>query len=157
MKKLTLLALVACLFSGVRVSAQALDFFVGAWRGGEGEIVIEEIWSQSRHGQMIGMFRMMKGDEPKFYELMSIEWEGGDQVMYLRHFDPGLEAWEDKTDALVFDLVSAESNRAVFDQRGADTNLVYELGSDGALTVTLEKLHDGEWRKTRFVYQRMDG
>lgn len=140
------------------LSAQAessdLGFITGSWRGVDGTTLIEETWSRSENGQMIGMFRLVENGEPRFFELMTIENDGDGWVMYLRHFNPGLGAWEEKDGALAFDLLSVEGSRAVFDQRGADTRLVYELEGTDRLTVTLEKLHEDEWRKTPFVYER---
>ncbi len=130
----------------------ALDFIAGTWTGGDQDNLIEETWSPSSHGFMLGMFRMMSDGEPRFYELMSIERTDAGWSMFLRHFSSGLRGWEEKDGALVFDLKEVSENRALFDQRDAETNLIYERKED-ELTVTLEKYVDGEWKRTPFLYR----
>ncbi|MBW3670161.1 MAG: hypothetical protein KY432_00655 [Acidobacteria bacterium] len=132
-----------------------LEMIVGTWQGGDGDVLIEEIWSRPASGQLIGMFRMIRGNESQFYELMTIEPLDDGWVMYMRHFSPGLEAWEDKSGALVFDLTEVSERRIVFDQREAETNLIYEREED-ELTVILEKEVDGAWKRTPFRYRLVE-
>lgn len=165
MKSRNVLFALLALFATVSLSADetdsgpakspepSLEFISGAWVGGDETTRIEEIWSQSSDGLMFGMFRMLSGGEPRFYELMSIERTDTGWAMFLRHFSAGLDAWEEKEGALVFDLAEVSNDRALFDQRDAETNLIYVREGD-ELTVTLEKLVDGEWKRTPFRFRR---
>lgn len=136
-------------------TAPDLELLVGTWQGGDDDVLIEEIWSRPAKGHLIGMFRMMRGNEGQFYELMTIEPLDHGWVMYMRHFSPGLAAWEDKGGALVFDLTEVGDSHVKFDQRDAETNLIYER-AENELTVTLEKKVDGAWKRTPFRYSLVE-
>jgi hypothetical protein len=75
-------------------------FMAGYWRGEVGQTVIEEVWLPPEGDAMHSVFRMVRGGKTAFTEFQSIELREGALVLHLRHFHPGLKAWEDKDGAL---------------------------------------------------------
>ena len=137
-------------------SARTEDFgwIAGEWRGEIGEDPIEETWSPPADGVMMGMFRWR--GEKVLYEMLLIEQRDEGPVLVLRHFNRGLEAWEDETGALVFPLIEAGPNRVVFEreQDGKPLRLGYRRTGD-QLVVTLTRTEDGKPLATDFTYERV--
>ena len=104
-----------------------LKWLTGIWLGSNGDQYIEEHWSQPVANQLIGMFRMLQAGLPVFYEFMTIGLEENLISLSIKHFNPGLIGWEDKDQAVTYDLVQHESHELVFFKRQAvDSNwLVY--------------------------------
>lgn len=113
-------------------------FMAGYWRGEMGPTVIEEVWLPPEGDAMHSVFRMVRGGKTAFTEFQSIELREGDLVLHLRHFHPGLKAWEEADGALRWRIERTGPNLAVFRQQGAETRLEYHREGD-RLTVTLVK------------------
>jgi hypothetical protein len=107
-----------------------LAWMTGTWRGGDGATTIEEHWSAPIGENMVGSFRLLQDGQPVFYELLAIELEGEVPTMRLRHFDPGLRAWERRRGALSFSLMEHEEGRARFVDQAHDKQLVYQRDGD---------------------------
>jgi len=122
-------------------------FMTGYWRGESGGTVIEEVWLPAEGDAMHSVFRMVRGGKTTFTEYQSIELQGGELVLHLRHFHPGLKAWEDKEGALRWKVERVAANLVVFKQEGAETRLEYQREGD-TLTVTLMK--EGKRQPFRF-------
>lgn len=86
----------------------------------------------------MGMFRWVRGEDVLFYEIEALEQEGDTVVLRVRHFDPGLVAWEEKETPHEFVLVQHDAERlvffeqdkpdprwAVYERRGPDDLAVY--------------------------------
>lgn len=135
-------------------STADFDWLAGDWVGRMGDGVIEEIWAPPAAGTLVGMFRWSTEEGVRLYELMTIE--DGDQgpVLYLRHFSPGLLAWESKDSPMALELDAYGDRRASFIDTadGGSTRLTYER-TGGGLEVTLDKIEGAEKASTRFVYQ----
>lgn len=129
-------------------------WFSGHWLGEDNsaEAMIEETWGVPHDGLILGMFRQ---DSPRqtFYELITLaETVDGSVEMRIRHFNPGLVAWEEKDETVLFTLVKVEENHATFvDEKG--TRLVYDR-EGGLLVAALESDRDGETRRFEFRYRR---
>lgn len=93
---------------------------------------IEEHWSRPNAGTIIGMFRWVRDGKVNFYELLAIEEEASGTAMKIKHFSPGLKGWEDKDEAIEFDLVQLDVMRAVWFKRGGQQAkwLIYERVED---------------------------
>lgn len=138
------------------VQATIVDFawFSGHWLGEDNssEEMIEETWGVVHGGVILGMFRQ---DSPRqtFYELITLaETERGSVEMRIRHFNPGLVAWEEKDETVLFALVKVKENHADFvDEKG--THLVYDRDGD-LLVAALVSERDGETRRFEFRYRR---
>lgn len=113
-------------------------FMAGYWRGAMGPTVIEEVWLPAEGDAMHSVFRMVRDGKTAFTEFQSIELREGDLVLHLRHFHPGLKAWEEADGALRWRIERTSPNLAVFRQQGAETRLEYHREGD-RLTVTLVK------------------
>jgi hypothetical protein len=157
-------ALISLLFSVSLVAGEPaqkaavpaeITFIEGAWRGTMGEAVIEEIWSAPVNGWYVGMFRLIREEQPRLYEIIAIGPVEGRLTMYLRHFGSRFEAWEPVDAPMIFDLEKLAAGEAVFRQRGADTTLTYALDAPDRLLVTLEKTRDDQREATTFVYHRV--
>ena len=139
------------------VSVADLAWIAGDWRGEQPDgSVVEERWSGVGGGTMMGMFRWAAGEEVRLYEFMAIEPGAEGPVLRIKHFNPGLVGWEEKTESVEFFLESHGDGRAVFarDPEVAATKLVYERTDGGGLEVRLIETEDGEERVSVFTYSR---
>jgi hypothetical protein len=140
---------------------QAADFawIAGSWRGEIDGALIEEMWTPPAPGDkgaMLGMFRWLQGDKVVVYELLSIEPGADGLVLLLRHFGPGLLAWEEKDAPVVFHLVSSAPGEVTFDNRdpARPTRITYRKDGDDGLISVLERTRDGKPSGQDFRYRR---
>jgi len=132
-----------------------LGWLAGDWVGREGDSYIQEQWSVPQGKDMMGMFRLIQAGEVVFYEFMTLTRDASGTQLRIKHFDPGLVGWEEKADSVVFRLVEAGDQRAVFETEkdGNPERLVFER-SQNELVITLVK--PAEDVRTPFRYQRQD-
>ena len=102
----------------IPASVDRLTWLAGDWRGQRGEDTIYEQWSVPAAGLMVGTFRWVRGGKVWFYELCTVETEGESLVFRIKHFYPGMKGWEEKDEAVTFDLVSLGAGEAAFFKRG---------------------------------------
>lgn len=131
---------------------QDLAFLVGRWRGGVAGGLFDEEWSSPSADSMMGMFRYMENGKVQFYEFMTIEATPAGPVLRLRHFDPGLTAWEDKDAALSFPVASFAENQVVFATSDKSTKLTYRRSGADALVAILERSAAGHKGKQEFDF-----
>lgn len=134
-----------------------LAWLAGAWLGQRGADVVEEHWSAPAGETLMGMFRWLAGGKVRFFELLTIEPEGDGLLLRIKHFHPGLRGWEEKDQAVLFDLVQLGAQEAVFFQRTAkkvqwmiyrragDALLTYFEPEDGAHTPDEEFVYHRQW------------
>ena len=113
------------------VAIDHLAWMAGSWYGTVDDDPVDEHWSTPAGGVMMGMFRWLKNDRLYLYELLAIEPEETRLVLRLKHFDRGLNGWEEKGMALAYPLVQVGDQEATFERGGA-------------------------YRSTRFVYKRLN-
>jgi len=104
-------------------TAADLGWLSGSWRGDVAGDIIEEVWSGPAAGTLMGMFRWLEGDGVRFYELLVIEAGARRLVLRIKHFNPGLKGWEEKDEAVNFDLVALAGQEATFLRRGGEEPL----------------------------------
>ena len=75
-----------------------IDWIAGHWKGEAFGGHVEEVWSKPAGGAMMGMFRLVQGDEVGFYELLTLLEEDGSLVFRLKHFNSDLTGWEEKNE-----------------------------------------------------------
>ena len=92
-----------------------MAWLAGRWSGEALGGVSEEIWSAPRGGAMMGMYRLVREGKPVFYELCTIVEENGSLVLRLKHFNPDLTGWEEKTRTVDFPLVAIEGGAFHFE------------------------------------------
>ena len=75
----------------------------------------EEVWLPPAGGSMLGVFRLYKGDQVIFYEIMVAVEEEGSVSLKLKHFHPDLKGWEEKDSVVTFPLIKASQDTIWFD------------------------------------------
>lgn len=140
-----------------RATVNDLAWIAGAWRSADGDEVCEETWSAALGGAMVGTFRMVAASKPVFYEFLLLEEEAEGVVMRLRHFHPGMKAWEsDKDGPQALRLVEREGTSALFRDVRPDADFSLRYAVEGAaLTVTLKgRRKDGKAFETTFRFTK---
>ncbi len=112
-----------------------LAWMTGRWSGAEDDARLEEIWSPSDTGIMMGMFRWLNGDDPSFYEFMLLKPGRSGLELHIKHFTPSLVGWEEKDASTAFDLVWVNGREAAFAPRAEASSgwAVYRIAPDGYL------------------------
>lgn len=126
------------------VTAASLAWLSGNWRGQVGSDVVEEMWSGPAAGTLMGMFRWLQGDGVRFYELLAIEAEAQGVVLRIKHFYPGLKGWEEKNEAVNFDLVALAGQEAIFSRRDGEEPLWMVYRREGQNELVAYFVKDGE-------------
>jgi len=134
---------------------EALDWIAGRWAGERGSDRFEEWWSEPDGGTMVGMFRWLHEDAPRFYELLTVEPEGGGLVWRIKHFNPGLVGWEERDAAVTLDLVELQKGEATFLMRGSERWMVYRLEpATDELVAYFESANEPHADEDEFRYAR---
>ena len=140
----------------IGILATSLEWMTGIWHGKLGANKIEEHWSRAAGGTLMGMFRWLKGNSIWFYELLVIEPDRDQLVIRIKHFNPGLQGWEEKDQAVSFSLVELDSKKAVFIQQGKPEPvwLIYALEKQDTLITYFEKEDEPVKEEEIFVFTR---
>jgi hypothetical protein len=128
-----------------------LAWLEGAWEGeGIDGAPATEVYSRAAGGSMIGHFRQLQRDgSPMFYELITIGDVGGTITYSLKHFNPDLTGWEEKTEVRRFPLTAAKGDRWEF------SGLVYERTGRNSMTVSVPITgNDGKTETLTFRFRR---
>jgi hypothetical protein len=131
-----------------------LKFMSGKWvtSGEWGDM--EENWSEPFGNSMMCSYRCVKNGKVVFYEFIVIEQQPTGPVMKLRHFNPGLIAWEDKDKPYEYPLMYLDENIARFERPDKKTALTFQRLSKTELKVILERQEkDGKWVQDEFNYK----
>lgn len=133
-----------------------LEFMSGQWvtTGQWGDM--EETWSKPMGNSMMCSYRCVKNGKVIFYEFIVIEQQPTGPVMKLRHFNPGLIAWEDKDKPYDYPLMYLDLDEKVarFERPDKKTALTFQRISANELKVILERQDkDGKWVQDEFNYK----
>ena len=145
-----------------------LAWLQGRWIGEQNGERIEEHWSAPECGMMMGMFRWTREGKVWLTEHFTIEseppilderrgegagGEGSGLVLRIKHFHPGLTAWEEKEDSVTFDLVEIRPSFGAWLRRGGKGTmwLLYERKGD-VLEAWFEKENEPGPFEGRFRY-----
>ena len=133
-----------------------LTWMAGSWSGLADGDPVDEHWSSPAGGMMMGMFRWLKNERVYYYELLVIEPASSGLVLRLKHFDTGLNGWEEKGMAVAYPLVHASENEAVFERGGSfrSTRFVYRRINAGELLVTTHDRKGDDIVTCEFRYTR---
>lgn len=128
----------------------AVSWLVGSWTGEAFGDRFEEVWNPPSAGSMVGMFKMRKGSEVSFYEMMLLVEEKGSLSFKVKHFNADFSAWEDRKDYVDFRFINAEEDAVHF------SGISFYRISDVELHAYLV-LHDkaGKIREEKLVYRRI--
>jgi hypothetical protein len=99
---------------------------------------------------MMGMFRLRKGEAIVFYEFLTLVERDGTVVLKLKHFNPDLTGWEEKTGMVTFRLLKLTPDEASF---GGLT--FRRMGSDRMQIFLALRDKDGNVREEAFAYDRV--
>ena len=98
---------------------------------------------------MVGAFKVVRENQPYFYEFVGISEEEGSLTLKVKHFSPELHGWEDKDGYVSFPLVKLGRHEAYF------SGLTYRRTSDTELRAYVAvKQEDGHLEEIEFVFQR---
>ncbi|MFZ5619227.1 MAG: DUF6265 family protein [Pseudomonadota bacterium] len=102
-------------------------------------------------GHIMGMFRQLTSEgAPRFYEFYTIAEEDGSLTLRIKHFNPDMTGWEEKTQSVAFRLVAIEGTTAYFDgltfsRRGEDGfQSAVIIGDEGVETFAMRQAKAGE-------------
>lgn len=135
-----------------------LAWLAGTWRGAMGGHPIDEHWSAAEGGEMVGVFRWRRSRP--MYELQTLEDTPEGAVLRIRHFGPGLVAWEEKDGAVVFRPVEHGPCWALFAEEGdaaEQTRLRYRREADGGLLIQVLETRDGAESSLDFRFAPVAG
>jgi hypothetical protein len=132
---------------------QPLTFLSGHWTSDSPDGQEEEYWSQATGRSMVGTYRLMKGGDAVFYEFWVIEVEGGKAVFKMKHFDRGLQGWEEKADMVRLDLSVDGQQDVLFAKADGSLSLRYRRNGD-ELVSTLRRVKDGRTKEDVFRLHR---
>ena len=114
-----------------------LAFLSGTWKGQLHGGTIEEEWAPPLGSCMMGMFRYVKDEKPRFYEFMTIEETGEGPELRIKHFHPGLVGWEEKAESMRFQMKKFGRNFAIFEMEDSPTVLTFRRSPEDELRITL--------------------
>lgn len=126
-------------------------WLAGHWRGKAFNGTAEEMWMGPADTAMVGSYRYLQQGKTIFYELQTIVEDKGTLKLRLKHFNPDLSGWEDRSASSVieFPLIRLGLKEAVFD------GLSFKMLSDGSLQIYLKTEQDGQLETESFHYFRV--
>jgi hypothetical protein len=128
-----------------------MSWLAGTWTGSGLGGENEEVWTEPRHGVMVGMYRMIKDGKPVFYELLTLSEVGGSLEIRLKHFDANLRGWEgqEAEAAVVFPFIAQRDGRIYFD------GITFEpKGDEATVYLAIEDRKKGAVREEAFRYRK---
>lgn len=91
-----------------------LAWLTGSWYAEVQGGAAEEHWSPLGGNMLMATFRWVRDGKVLFYEIEALEAEGDHVYLRIRHFNPGLIGWEERTEPHEFVLVEHDAERLVF-------------------------------------------
>lgn len=125
-----------------------VSWLTGTWTGEAFGKTFEEVWNPPSAGSMVGMFKLLDGDEVAFYELVLLVEEEGSLSLKVKHFNADFTAWEEKADYVDFRLVKVEDDAVHFS--GVS---FYRIGDD-EIHAYLVLRSGEEIREEKLLYRR---
>lgn len=126
-----------------------VSWLVGSWEGEAFGNTFEEVWNPPSAGSMVGMFKLMDGDEVSFYELMLLVEEAGSLSLKVKHFNADFTAWEEKEEFVTFRFVRKEDSAVHFSGIS-----FYRVGADEIHAYLVLRGKDGI-REEKLNYRRL--
>lgn len=123
-------------------------WLVGSWTGEAFGGTFEEVWNPPSAGSMVGLFKMMNGDDVRFYEIMLLVEEEGSLSLKVKHFHADFTAWEEKDDYVRFRFISADDDAVHF------SGISFHRISDNEIHGYLALRNEEKVWEEKLVYQR---
>lgn len=124
------------------------SWLVGSWTGEAFGNSFEEVWNPPSGGSMVGMFKLLDGDEVSFYELVLLVEEEGSLSLKVKHFNADFTAWEEKADYVDFRYIKSEEDAIHF------SGISFYRISDDEIHAYLVLRSNGEIHEEKLVYHR---
>ena len=82
----------------------------------------------------------------------------GASSLRLKHFNPGLKGWEEKTSAasIAFSISTPDPTTIVFQPRSAGSVMVYKRPSPSEMTIDMNISEDGKTASEQFKLSRVE-
>ncbi|HSL84342.1 MAG TPA: DUF6265 family protein [Thermoanaerobaculia bacterium] len=136
----------------------AVAWLAGTWEGALGDDPVTEAWFPPADGTMVALFRWEKGGTVFLYELMRLAETPAGLTLEVKHFGADFTGWEEKDDAILFDLVEVTpEGQAVFAERGDEvehTRVTYRPDGEAGMIATFEETRNGQPVLLTFRYRR---
>ncbi len=120
----------------------------GSWAGEAFGGTFEQVWNPASAGSMVGLFKLMNGDEVNFYEILLLVEEEGSLSLKVKHFAPDFTAWEDKTDYTRFRFIRADGDALHF------SGISFYRIDDDEMHAYLVMRSGDSLREEKLVYRR---
>lgn len=122
-----------------------INFLDGRWLGTYNGGPIEAAWTAPAGGSIVGYIRMTKDDKPALYELFAFEQGEKGPIARVKHFKPGMIAWEEKEVSDQYFFIEASKGQALFEKDDKTVRIIYERRSRKQLVIQKGTLKDGKW------------
>lgn len=122
-----------------------INFLDGRWLGTYNGGPIEAAWTAPAGGSIVGYIRMTKDDKPSLYELFAFEQGEKGPIARVKHFKPGMIAWEEKEVSDQYFFIEASKGQALFEKDDKTVRIIYERRSKKQLVIQKGSLKDGKW------------
>ena len=136
-----------------RPKAQIADlaWLAGRWVGEGLGGTMDEVWSEPAGGAMVGYFRLVRDGKPVFYEIMTLLESENSLEMRLKHVNPDMTGWEEKTGYVTFRLVRQDATGAYFE------GLTFKRDGPDRIDgyIALRDRASGTVREERLTYRRV--
>lgn len=132
------------------------SWLAGNWRGTMSGGQIEEVWTPSAGGVMMGMFRML---DPKgqalFYEFQVIEETASGVGLKIKHFSRALKGQEERDKFANFRLTKSTADQAFFeaDEEDAKVTLLYKKLPNGRLEIDFHKVTKSTGKEQKMTFE----
>jgi hypothetical protein len=128
-----------------------LAWLAGQWQGEGLGGTFDEVWSAPVGGAMVGYFRLVRDGKAVFYEILTLLEVDGSVEMRLKHVNPDMTGWEEKSGFVTFGLVKIDDTGAYF------SGLTFRKAGPDALEayLALRSKADGSVREEKLVYRRV--
>jgi hypothetical protein len=125
-------------------------WLAGSWTGTAFGGPFEAVWTPPSAGSMVGLFKLLDGDEVNFYEILTLKVDDGRLGIKVKHFTKDFIAWEEKDEYTHFKLVRIDDNAVHFSGIS-----FYRVGED-RMEVYLVMRSGEILREERLTYQRVN-
>lgn len=136
--------------SSASPAANIQDFawLEGRWTGQGFGGELEEVYGPPQAGAILATFRLVKDNQPVFYELCLLAQEGNSLVYKVKHFNPDLTGWEEKDEYISFPLVKMAGDTTYFH------GITFVRAGDACTHYLAMKQKDGSYREAKTSYKR---
>lgn len=126
----------------------AISWIQGYWRGEAFGGFTEEVWTPPLGGSMMCAFKLVVGNEIKFYELVTIVEANETLILRLKHFNSDLKGWEKQDQVQEFRLVKVSDQKVYFD------GFTFERLGENRLNVYVVINEKGVETEAKFSYTK---